>query len=402
MDFTIKPFRATYYNPSLIKSLSKVVCPPYDVINRKQEMCLRKKSPYNFCNILLTSHGNNYKDIKNRFKNWLAQGILIDDDQEHLYLYEQQFLWGKKKYCRFGFLSLLRMDQKGAIFPHEHTLQAPKIDRKQIIKEVEANLSPIFVIVPKQLHLFQKIYAQYVSKKPLFQFKDFHGHRNRIWKIENEEEIKRICREVDKNKLVIADGHHRFEVAYDYFKENKKRFKNLNYILAHVTDFQKGLLILPTHRVVELDVPENVFWDELKKYFSVTCVKKDVLEKKLKNKGTFCFGIYRDSAFYFLTLKNPRILKELLDKPIYKELDTYLLHHIVLSLFQRKGDIHYTHTIEEAQRAAIGKNKAAFLLRAVPLETVFKIANKSHRLPQKSTYFYPKIVSGIVMRRFGV
>ncbi|MDD5195714.1 MAG: DUF1015 domain-containing protein [Candidatus Omnitrophica bacterium] len=395
---TIIPFKATCYNPAVIKDIRDVVCPPYDVINKTQQEYFQKKSPYNFSNVLLT-RGGDYEEIGKRFKQWIQEAVLVDDDKESLYLYEQRFISQGSRFTRFGFLSLLRMDKDDVIFPHEYTLSAPKEDRKKIIKEVEANLSPIFVIVPKSLKIFKRVYVAYRAKEAFLDFDDFEGNHNRVWKIQDKKTLDAICKEIDKNKLVIADGHHRFEVSYDYYKNNKEKFDDLNYLLAYVTDEQLGLLILPTHRVVDVPLSDEDFFKKLDTHFLILKVSQGELTKKLKEKSIFSFGVYRAGSFYYAKLKRASSLKNIPDIAIYKKLDTYLFNHLVLSLFSVKEPIAFTHDLNEAVKLTHG-NKVAFILRPIPLKNVFSVANKGYRLPQKSTYFYPKLLSGIVMRRF--
>lgn len=399
MPNIIKSFKATYYNPSIFKNLSLVTCPPYDVISKNQLAILKKKSPYNYSNVLLATN-NNYKEIGDRLRKWIHDNVLIDDEQECLYLYEQDFTVVAKKYKRFGVLGLLDMDKKGVVFPHEYTLQAPKEDRKKIIREVEANLSPIFIMVPKKLKYLHQIYNSYSHKKPFEKFKDLDGNVNMIWKISDKKIIEKICKEIENNKLVIADGHHRFEVSYDYFKKNPGRFKNLNYILAYITDAQDGLVVLPTHRVVSVEDTCAIFSDKIKEHFCVEEIKNaSMLEQKLNKEKKFAFGVCIKNKFYFFKLKSSKTLDNLFGASVYKNLDTYLLHQFVFDVIKIKGDVQYTHDIGEAQKLA-GKNKAAFILKPVSLKAVFDIANKGYRLPQKSTYFYPKAYCGMLLRRF--
>lgn len=394
---TLKPFRGTHYNPDIISDFSAVVCPPYDVIDAKQLAGLKSKSPYNFCNIILAEN-NDYRKTGDRFRQWLADRILVDDSTESLYLCEQRFKCQGRAYRRFGFLSLLMMDKQDTIFPHEYTLKEPKEDRKKIIREMEANLSPIFVIVPKAVKAFRQAYKSYARRRPFFTFKDSDGNSSLVWKINDHDQINKICAAVDDCRLVIADGHHRFEVSYDYYKQNKNRFHNANYVLSYIVDAQKGLVILPTHRVVTLGIARRIFWQKLGEYFCLTPVTKAALARKLQRKGVFSFGIYCGGKFFFLKVKNAAVLDKVAGSDIYRKLDTYFLHKFVFSLFPIEGKIEYTHTIEEAKIMA-GKEKVAFILRSARLEDVFAIANQGYRLPQKSTYFYPKITSGLVVRR---
>jgi len=153
----VKPFCATYYNPSTTKNYSNVICPPYDVINSKQLSLLRKKSPYNFSHILLADK-NNYQEKGSLLKKWVKQGVLVDDEDESYYLYEQKFSVEGKTFYAFLVSCLCCKWMEKVFFPHEHTLSAPKVDRKKIIKATKANLSPIFIIASKRLEEFAKVY----------------------------------------------------------------------------------------------------------------------------------------------------------------------------------------------------------------------------------------------------
>jgi uncharacterized protein (DUF1015 family) len=358
---------------------------------------LRKKSPYNFTNIILADRGD-YKTVGKRFDNWLREKILIDDDKESFYLYEQKFTCDKKTYRRFGLLSLLEM--KSSIFPHEHTLTKPKQDRKRIIETVKANLDPIFVIVPKPVKALRYAYTKYSKKKPFFKFRDCDGNANILWKIQEHGEIKKIRAAIEKSNLVIADGHHRFEVANDYYKRNKNKFGDLNYVLAYVTDAQPGLVILPTHRVIKMRATGAQILESLGEYFSTAEISEGRLNNALKHKNNnFEFALYHHKKFYFLKLKKRSFTDKIDADPAYKKLDTFLLHQFVLPLLSGEGEIQYTHSIREAKKIS-GADKFAFILKPVSLATIFEIADKGYRFPQKSTYFQPKVFSGIILRRF--
>ncbi|UCD15435.1 MAG: DUF1015 domain-containing protein, partial [Candidatus Omnitrophota bacterium] len=311
---TIKPFCGTHYNPAKVDDMSSVICPPYDVIDNKLLEVLKRKSSYNFSHVLLATD-NNYRELGEKFRAWINNKVLINDKRQSLYLYEQKFSCHGRQYRRFGFLSLLRMDKKGTVHPHEHTLSKPKEDREKIISEMKTNLSPIFVIIPKPIEIFTRTYKMYSGKKPLFEFKDTDGNDNSVWKIDDKNLIDKICAAADKYKLVIADGHHRFEVSYEYYLKNKDKFKDLNYVLAFVASAQPGLLILPTHRVVDVKESKDVLMAKLREYFSISKVSRKQLEDKLKRKGIFSFGFYKEGDFYFMKLKSKKILGKVSGNP---------------------------------------------------------------------------------------
>jgi uncharacterized protein (DUF1015 family) len=221
---------------------------------------------------------------------------------------------------------------------------------------------------------------------------------NIVWRVEQREEIERICTAIGNSNLVIADGHHRFEVAYGYYLTNKNRFNDLNYILAYLTDASTGLVILPTHRIVSLKDGADVLGG-LKSYFKIEETSQDRLENKLKRDKNFSFGIFVKRKSYFLRISDEKILDEAFSGSVYRKLDTYILHEFVFPKLNIQPPILYTHNTAEAKKMATG-GKVAFILRPVSLGAIFNIANKGYKLPQKSTYFYPKVYSGIVLRRF--
>ncbi len=398
----IKPFRGIYYNSSIIRDISRVVCPPYDVISDEEDRFFKKKSPYNFCNILRKDDKHDYKNLADTFREWLNSKILIEDKKPCFYIYEQTFKLNSQVKKRVGLLGLLRIDKEGIIFPHERTFSSPKKDRYYIIKEFKANLSPIFVIVPHKMNILSQTYTICKNKRPLMSFMDATGIKNRIWRIADYEMINQIEKSFSHRHLFIADGHHRFEVARKFMKEMKGKLKDVNYILAYFTDVSHGLVILPTHRIVKLESPFSDLRNTLSRYFVIQPATSKELERALNkhvHKNTV-FGMYWNNQIYILRLKNKAILDKIFKEDrIYNNLDVYILHKAILSKIKRL-EVTYTHSIEEAVKL---QNEAyvSFILRPTPLKNVFDIARKGFRLPHKSTYFYPKILSGVLMRRFG-
>ncbi|MDD5081346.1 MAG: DUF1015 domain-containing protein [Candidatus Omnitrophota bacterium] len=405
MSSVIKGFKAAYYNVEKFNNLDKFVCPPYDVISGAQLKALRKKSKYNFVNVIL-SDDKTYRRSAALVNEMIKTGVLVQDTKDAIYLYEQIFNFKGKEYKRYGILSLLRMDKEGFVSPHEFTLSAPKADRKRIISAVKANLSPIFVLVPKPLKFLTDLYKKYSKTEPFIKVKDSHDVKNSVWKIDAPAEVKKITTELSKHKMVIADGHHRFEVASWYNSVNKGKYKNLNYLMTYYTDVQPGLLMLPTHRIAKVQTKD--FFGKLSEYFEIKRVRKDYVADKVKgiagisrNKKSdiFEFGIYYNRVYYWLILKNRRILNKNISEKMYQSLDTYVLHKFVFKIIDAGDKFNYTHNLNDIGKLT-GTGEVAFLVKPTPAEVVFGIASKGVKLPQKSTYFHPKVTSGIVIRRF--
>ncbi len=397
----LKPFCALHYNLKRIKDLSSVVCPPYDTLNKKEADSFKKKFPYNFCNILLVDEDNDYRKLKEKFYRWIDEGILIRDKDESFYLYEQEFEFAGKIYRRVGIVGLLKMDKEGVIFPHERTLSSPKKDRYYILRELKANLSPIFILTPGKVNILKELSSYYHCRRAFIDFVDTAGIRNRVWRVRNREFIRKVQRAFARRTLLIADGHHRFEVSYRYFKRMKGKFKDLNYILAYFTDGASGILMFPTHRVVKIgNNKKEEFLASLRSYFEIKSVSRSVFKRMFeKENPSVDFGLSGRGEFYFLYLKKNVVLDKILKKKeqVYSSLNVYILHRILDSLNIK--DIEYTHSLEEAIKMTT-KGRWAFILTPPPLETVFSIALKGYRLPQKTTYFYPKLLSGILIRKF--
>jgi len=397
----VKPFKALRYNSKITKKISDLVCPPYDVMNAKEIAGFKSKNKYNFCNLILTDKKNTYKDLGERFKKWCESQVLIQDEKEGFYLYEQSFKYNGKVNKRFGFLTLLKVNQEGTVHPHEYTFSEHKKDRYRILKELKANMSPIFTLSTTKVSSLARVYANYKKKKPSMKFKDFANIENKLWYINDTKEVSNIQKNLVNKNLFIADGHHRFETAYNFFKGSKVKYKDLNYVLAFVTDSSSGILLLPTHRIVKIKKTPQAIIGDLSKYFIVEKTTKKNLEKVL-NKESMIFGIYLENKYYILRLKNRKFLSKMITKKedkVYKELEVYILHNTIFPLLGIEGEAKYTHSISEAANIA-GKGDCVFLLPAPSLKSVFGIAKVGKRLPQKSTYFYPKLLSGVVTRRF--
>jgi len=395
MKDIIKPFQGAVYNLKKFKTLERLVCPPYDVIDARLAARLRAASRYNYIHVLLP--GKAYAAAGRRFRSWFKEHVFLDDLDDALYLYSQDFSWGHKKYSRLGLIGLLRMDS--GVYGHEHTLAKPKQDRSRLIRQVKANLSPIFVLVPRRVDRLHQALARRRAKKPTLYVKDFQGITNRVWKITGAE-ARDLAQAMSAQSMVIADGHHRFEISYDYFRKSRGKYKDINYLMAYFTDAQDGLLVLPTHRVVAIKEPCDEAVSRLSLFFDIQPIKFPAIDKALAGQDKrFRFVFYMGGQAYLMRLKSTALLSKMEVPADYKRLNTYLLHNLVFKLVTPCSQFAYTHSAAQAQVLA-GKDKAAFIINAVPLDLIFSMARKGYKFPQKSTYFYPKVLSGLVLRRF--
>jgi len=418
----IKPFRAFTYNQDEVKDLSKVVCPPYDVISPSSQQYFQEISLYNLIHILLGKDipgENKYKRSAGYFKDWLKNKIIIQDDRPAIYFYNQQYNLKGERRSRFGFIALLSLDS--SIFKHEHTRLEPKADRLKLLKAVKANLSPIFVIFSDRSRIIQRTFQQEIqNKKPFIDIVDIDKVAHQVWRINSPELLKAIEASMLKENIFIADGHHRYEVSCAYRDEMKKKSgalsgeESFNYLLAYFTNLDpRGLTIFPIHRLLKLGSPLELgeLRVKLSAYFDVEEVKDKNKFFFLMEKGgqaEHVLGMYKDSRYWLLRLKNVKILDKIIaDKPReYRLLDVCILNHLILKnilgieLGDKERLTFSPHADELIDSVDNNASHIAFFLNPVKAEKIISIALENERMPAKSTYFYPKVLSGLVINKF--
>ncbi|MFA5038913.1 MAG: DUF1015 domain-containing protein [Candidatus Omnitrophota bacterium] len=417
----IEPFVGIHYNPAVVEDVSLVVCPPYDIISpKKQEDCYQKHS-YNIIRLILgkdfgadSEKDNKYTRAAGYLQEWLRRGILTQDPKPSFYFYEQGFIQDGKPRMRLGVLTLMRLDEEGqktTVYPHEHTHKAPKEDRLSLIKSVEANLSPIFTVYSDPQSALKKLFREHVAvNKPLFDIKeqDEEGQTHKLWPVSDEGLVNKVRDLLSEKELFIADGHHRYEVAR-MFREYKRshdaaRFKDsYNYIMSYVTPLEdEGLCILPTHRLVKnaafsLDVFSSCF--DVKEMASQEDL---VAAMKAREDEVGVFGLYKHHAFYLLKLSEKRECNRLIQEgpKEYKNLDVVILHKVVFDhlckvpLEDISYEVNLSSAVSQVDSGAFG---AVFVLNPTKMEQIRSIALGGEVMPQKSTYFYPKLLSGLVI-----
>ena len=413
----VKPFRAILYNKKKFRDFSKLVCPPYDIISESQQKRYYKLSRYNMIRIILgkgypsdTKERNRYTRSAGYLNEWLNKKILLKDNAEGIYFYEQQYVYQGRKVGRRGFIALLKL-QPEIIHPHEYTHLKPKEDRFQLLKEVKANLSPIFVLFSDSGKYIAKISSICDRKKPIFSIRDNSGIKNRLWRIDDEGSLEKLSCYMQGKDIFIADGHHRFEVACAYrdmLKYNSADFREgapYNYIMAYFTDMDsRDLTIMPTHRLIkDMDASCGVsLLEKLGGYFQVenTPGIKELLKTMARSCGSHgVFGLYFKNNFYLLRLKNPRPKDELesLDVSLFNR---HILKDILGLSVEDKNIIYSADSAEAVKLVDAQRAKAAFFLNPTRISQLKAAVLKKQRMPPKSTYFYPKLLSGLLIHKF--
>ncbi|MGI5823117.1 MAG: DUF1015 domain-containing protein [Dethiobacteria bacterium] len=412
-------------------SPAEVIAPPYDVIDDALQQKLYNISPYNIIRLEYTpsrpedDHLNNkYTRAAETFHNWLQEGILIREEKPAFYLYEQYFTYNQKKYKRQGFYCGVELSPfaEGRIVPHEETLQQPKKDRRQLLENCQAQFSPIFGLYKDPEKYIDNQVAHYKKEQgPILNFQDHDGQLHILWAVTDKKLISVIQTFFQNQNIFIADGHHRYETALQYYLDHKeKEHSKEKYgyaLMALVNIYDDGLQAFPTHRIIrQSDLNSRDLLVKLQKHFQweelpgaeTQAGLLALLDRSLftATDAKLRFGLYTpEKKLFLLTLKN---LKEG-EKP-FPWLDTVLLQELILkNIFGmdeeaiRRGSLLGYIRDEWAAKQKVDRGDASyvFFLNSSPLEKIIEYAEQGMRMPQKSTYFFPKLVSGLIVLQLG-
>ena len=409
----IIPFRGLLYDVSKV-SIEDVLAPPYDIIAPEYQESLYRKSPYNIVRIDYGKEElgdneteNKYTRAKRYFDTWIKDGVLIRSDKPSFYVYEIIYTLHDVRKRHLGILCLVKLEElgNGSIYPHECTHSKPKRDRLNLLKACEANTSPIFSLYKSSADGISRILSKITLTKPYLQAADLSGNLHRLWQIDRTEEIEIIKQELADKAVFIADGHHRYETSFEYWRKvsAKKTFpsgrKSYDYTLMYLTNLMdEGITILPTHRLIK-EIPEDIF-GRLSRYFEIERIANDFdIRRRLSGRKN-ALGFFRkpEKVWHILTYKG-RDLSEL--HPDLREIDVIILHEMIFNKILMNPEIGYEMDIAKAlDRVNQGEYAAAFFLNPTRVEDVEKSALSSMRMPPKSTYFYPKLLTGLVLNKW--
>ena len=420
MAIEIKPINALVYNQDKVE-IKDVIAPPYDVISEKYRDELYKRSPYNITRLILSNAEDPYKDASETFLKWIDEKVLIKTDKPVIFYLLQKYKLNGKEITRKGFIARNKIENfsTGNILPHEFTMSGPKEDRLKLTKACKANFSQIFMVYSDPEKQIEN--AVDLSGTPFIDVTDDNGVRNTVWKIEDEKTIALIEKVLKDKTLLIADGHHRYETALNYRNFLGENAGEANYVMSYFTNMDDDLLIYPTHRIITKWIEPYVLLETVKKYFDVKDytftgankaeVKQEFLkaiEKSSKDKITMGLYMKNVNKFYLLTLRGDAnsILDEYNVPDELKTLDLTVLHKVILTKElgfteeeqMAQDGIKYIKVENEAfDMIDLGRAEASFIMAYPKIEDIKRISSAGYRMPQKSTYFYPKLLSGIVI-----
>lgn len=408
----VQPFRALHYDLERTGGLQAVAAPPYDVIDADQRAALVARSPYNVVEVDLPvdpAGGDPYAHAAEMLSAWQDEGVLVRDDAPALWALEQDYTGpdGQRR-TRRGFFARVRVEDygPGRIRPHERTHPGPKEDRLRLTRATRANLSPIFSLYDDPEGAAWGALAPHTEADPWGEVTDEDGTVHRLWRVDDADTGAAVTEALAGVELLIADGHHRYETARVYQQETGD--PGAGWVLMCLVALQDpGLTVFPTHRLLtELDEDKRARLHQVLGE-DFTAAPIDAAELEPTGGGSVRMGYLDADGPRMLTLRDPSVADAALPgKPEpYRELDTAVLEGVVLrgALGMSEDDISHLHGLDYArdtaqarERVERGEADAAFFMRGTPVSQVRAVAAAGESMPPKSTYFFPKVLTGMV------
>lgn len=429
----ILPFRGLRYNREKVSNLASVVTPPYDIIDETAQAHYYAEHPANIIRLELgltfpqdSESNNRYTRARQYLDKWLEDETLQPEAAPSLYLYQQVFDYKGRQLVRNGLVCGLQVEDysQGNILPHEETLSKPKADRMLLMQATRCNFSSIFGLYADHEKLIDQLLQETTNQRsPDIDIRDEAGEGHRIWVINDPTVITRIVELMSDKKIYIADGHHRFETALEYAGSmHEQGYTGFDYVLTTLVNlYDEGLVVFPTHRVVGniKGLKTADFMEKLAATFEVESFPggqlpafMDELEKRGRIHHTF--GLYCQGTLYFLKLKDPLLASRKLPReksPAWKDLDVAILDNLVLDQMLHIGEeerrnqenLAYTRSEEWlVEQIDKGQYQLGFLLNSTRVQDIVAVANARDKMPQKSTYFYPKLITGLIINNLNI
>ena len=434
----IQPFKMVHYNKDLTQELGKLITPPYDVISSEEQDGFYQSHPLNMIRLVLGKQSPEDSETDNRYtraggtlKDWMSERVLVQEDVPGLCIYQMEFEPAGRGRCTLdGIVCLGKVDEygKGRVLPHEKTYLGPKKDQLSLMRSCKANITPIHALFNDQNDMVCREYSKFMQSPPDQECTDAEGNVHRTWFIRDEASIELIKREFLDKSIFIADGHHRYETALAYRDEVRGAQKDEapgphDWVMMYLTSLSHpGLTILPAHRMVKglKDLEIENMKRALEPYFEIEelpCSMDDpsvtlrAVVERIANYseigGKFGMIAQGESCFRLLRLKDFSAIEPLIDDTIpdsLKGLDVTILREIIMGRglgmngSNVEGHIEYVPEVSQVvQRALRGEIQIGFILNPTRVDQMRAAAELGHKLPHKSTYFYPKISSGLAL-----
>ncbi len=433
----IRPFSAFRYNASIVGDVGACIAPPYDVIDDELRRRLYRQNDYNVVRIIKGQTFPDDNDRDNQYTRagqyidlWIAQKALVQDGRESIYVYVQDFEVGRERYRRSGFIALGKLEQFGrSVQPHEKTLDGPKADRLKLMHAKAAQFGQIFMLYDDPEKTEDAIISKAAARTALVDFTDDSGTRHRLYAIDDPQDIRQLADMMKSRQAVIADGHHRYETALAYYEQTQNPAASYR-MMTFVNMRNPGLVILATHRLVSGLEGFSIdgLIERLRGAFEVAVFDfsdeqgssgaRDAMFAAMKqglDRRRNVFGLYAGSgAFHVLTLKDASAMGAFasqLSAPS-RALDVNVLHKLILERNLGIGEeqlagqtnLTYVKDAGDAVEQSIAKvdrgdSQAVFFMNPTRIEQIRSVVATGEKMPQKSTFFYPKIYTGLVVNK---
>ncbi|MBI4287283.1 MAG: DUF1015 domain-containing protein [Chloroflexi bacterium] len=426
----VRPFGGLRYNGSKVSELASVLCPPYDVMSAIDQEDYYQRSPYNVVRVehALFESGkpfNKYAFSASTLKQWRKDGVLKLEEQPVFYLHEQGFSYGGREWRRRGIIARVRLEGKesGVVRPHEGTLAAAKNDRLLLLRACQANTSPIFALYEDDGGRLSSLLDAHVERPPSASASIGSAESHKLWTVTEPDALARIQSRFRQLSLYIADGHHRYETALAFRDEARRSRASFtgeeafNFVMMTLVSMSDpGLLILPVHRLARGLSRETLAklegrlggLFEIEEY-AVGAAGSPTLNSILetmrsRGQSGICLGVYGLKPKTFMVLgRRTSVPVELMPvhaSPAYRGLEVAVLKHLVMEGVLDIDESQLTYTPDAAEalgRVASGEYQLAFFLNPLGVDKLRAVADAGERLPGKSTYFYPKLPTGLVI-----
>jgi len=424
----IQAFRGWRYDLSQVGDLSDVTAPPYDVINIQQQEDLYKKHPCNVIRLELNreepgdpSPDEKYNRASGFLRRWMQGGVLAQDREEALYVYHQEFAWEGKTYIRKGFMARIRVEPfgQGKVYPHEQTLSGPKADRLKLYRACKMNLSPVFGLYPDDENAAMAPLEQSIIGLTPVEARDHLGLIHRLWVVTDNATINKVKELMREKPVFIADGHHRYETACTYRDEVAAAHGGslpdqhpANFaLMMFVSMSDPGLAILPTHRLVSGigNLTSAQVAEALKPCFEVEVIGQgqDAARQTWElidasgEQNYLGFGTTSDDTWLLAKLTDRKIMDQLApdQSADWRKLGVAILHELAVKhlLKLTEAKFKYVHLLEEIFESQQDKScQLSCLVPPAQMEHIEQIASHFEKMPPKSTYFFPKLQTGMV------
>jgi len=432
----IRPFKAIRFDGEVVGDVGNCISPPYDVINSQQQQMLYDKSDYNIVRVIQGKVNDSDSETDNKYSraagylsDWLEKGALKQDEKETIYAYIQDFELKGEMVQRNSFVASAKLEPFGPVVrPHEQTLDGPIVDRLKLNKVTRAKFGLVYVVYDDPQLVADKIIDKIMADGgALIDFVDEQDVRHRLYAIDGDDDVAAIVGMMGDKSCIIADGHHRYTTGLNYAKDPANNATGYQ-MLAFSNTCHEGLLVLATHRLVKniegFDAGKLV--EDLKEDFEVTeykfsddAGKAEARAKSLgqmkaeQDNGKNAFAVYTgDGAFWTVALKDVKSIDAMVPdmSDAWKSLDVAVLHKVILEKqfgidekrLADQTNLEYMKDTPNAIDDSIaeadgGKKQAVFFMNPPIIKQIEKVADEGEKMPQKSTYFFPKIYTGLTI-----